>query len=109
MPNHMLLKQQIICGRKMVVFVIFYGLQQGLTVETLLCFQVLNDFLIQEVWALKDFVLFSLFGDDVGALHLDVRRADVEAGGLRLVDLVPGVLADLLDVDPFVGVRIEDF
>ena len=53
------------------------------------------------------FVLFSLFGDDVRSLGLNVWRANVEAWGLWLVDLIPWMLADLINVDSFVGVCVE--
>lgn len=33
----------------------------------------------------------------------------MEAGGLWLVDLVPGVLSDLIDIDSFVWVCVENF
>jgi hypothetical protein len=42
-------------------------------------------------------------------LVLDVRRAHMEAWGLWLMELVPRMLADLLDIDSFIWIGVENF
>jgi L-asparagine transporter-like permease len=49
-----------------------------------------------------------MLGYDVRSLGLDVWWANMETWSLWLVDLVPGMHSNLLDVDSFGGVRIEN-
>ena len=92
----------------MVVFVILYGLEQRFSVEALLSFQVLNYFLIQQIWPLNYFEKFTRFVNDVRPFGLDIGRANVETVRFWLVNLVPWVLANLLNVDSLIGVGVKD-
>jgi hypothetical protein len=49
----------------MIVLIVFYRLQQALSVKLQLCLQVLNYFLIEQIRSLDDLELFSIFCQNI--------------------------------------------
>ena len=61
--HHMLLEQQVVRRRQMVVLVVAYAGKQTFLVELLLCDEVTDDLLIEQVWSLRDRVLLAVLHD----------------------------------------------
>lgn len=61
--HHMLLEQQVVRRRQMVVLVIAYAGKETFLVELLLCHEVTDNLLIEQVWSLRDRVLLAVLHD----------------------------------------------
>lgn len=106
-PDHVLLQEEVVRSRQMVVLVVLDRLQQTFSIEALLRFQVSNYLLVQQIKSLSYCVLFVVFYDPVGPGALYSRWTDVKAHRLRPVQLVPRVLTYLVDVYSLVRVSDE--
>ena len=107
-PYHVLFEQQIVGGRQVVVFVVLDRFEQTFSVEPLLSFKVGDNFLVKQVRSLHEGKRFATFLDDIRMRWLQSRWRHMEPRCLRLAEVVPGVLPDLVNCYTLVGVGNED-